>query len=210
MGELRSAAVRALVLFLAMAVVAVGCASDGRDLQEARDWQTTTTRPPPPTSAPDQEISPTGLTLSSPDFEPGDDAPTGVKCTGDNKFPNLTWEGVPDTASELAVTLSDQTDPNEPLLLWMMGGIDPELSGLDSGFLPVGGYETLNDYGQPGWGSPCLETFSNGRRDLQFRLYVLDVPSGLSANSPGNEAWDTITASAIDSATLLIRIDAAA
>ena len=201
---------RAVVILLAIVALASSCANDGRDLQDARDWQTTTTRPPPPTSALPQEISPTGLTLSSPDFEPGADAPQRTRCTGDNRFPNLEWSGVPDTASELAVTLSDQTDPTAPLLLWMMGGIDPSATSLDSGFLPVGGYETLNDYGQPGWGSPCLEAVGAGQRDLQFRLYVLDVPSGLSANAPGNEAWDTITASATDSATLLMRIDAIA
>lgn len=204
-----SAAPRLLLLLtLAVALVATSCASDGRELAEARDWQTTTTRPPPPTSAPPQEISTSGLTLSSPDFEPGETAPAGVRCDGDNKFPDLEITGVPSNTAELAVTLSDQTNPEEPLLLWLMGGIPSNQGLLESGFLPNGGYETLNDYGQLGWGNPCLETFASGMRDLQFRVYVLESPVFLESGAAGNEAWDIITAAAIDSATLLMRIDA--
>ncbi len=111
-----------------------------------------------------------------------------------------------DDAQELAVTLSDQTDPENPLLVWMMGGIDPSVRSLDSGVMAVGGYETLNDYGQPGWGSPCIESLGAGERDLQFRIYVMESPTDVQAGDPGNEAWDTVTAAAIDSATLLMRI----
>ncbi len=122
-------------------------------------------------------------------------------------FPNLDITGVPLTAAEVAVSLSDQTNPEEPLLLWLMGGIAPTQTRLDSGFMPNGGYETLNDYGQLGWGNPCLESFSSGRRDLQFRVYVLENSVDVVSGDPGNEAWDTITAAATDSATLLMRID---
>jgi phosphatidylethanolamine-binding protein (PEBP) family uncharacterized protein len=199
--------------FLALAVVfalgASGCARDGRDLAEAQDWQTTTTRPLPPTSAPPQELGVDGLELLSSDFAPGDPTPIDATCAGQNVSPALTWSGVPDDAGELAVALIDQTNPDDPLLLWLMVGIEPSVSGLDSSQLPTGGREVLNDYGQPGWGNPCLETIANGTRDLQFRLYVLDIPSGVQAGAPGNEAWDIITASAVDSATLLMRIEAA-
>lgn len=197
-----------LVGLLALAVAASGCGNDGRDLAAPQSWQTTTTRPPPPTSAPDSEVSPSGLSLSSPDFAPGDPAPIDATCAGSNKFPRLVWSDVPDGTAEIAVTLSDQTDPEEPLLLWLMAGIDPSLGGLEPGTAPAGAFETLNDYGNLGYGSPCLENLADGTRDLQFRLYILDQPSGLVPGDPGNESWNELGARSIDSATLLMRIDA--
>lgn len=197
------------IALLALALFAVGCASDGRDLAAPAAWQTTTTRPPPPTSAPNQEISDGGLTLTSPLFEPGGDLPTSATCLepDQNRFPDLTWSGVPSGAQELAVTLSDQTDPTEPLLLWLMAGIDPTLDGLDAGIMPVGAFETLNDYGNPGFGTPCLDAFASGLRDLQFRVHVMDQPSGIAPGDPGNEAWDAVLARSVESASLLARID---
>jgi phosphatidylethanolamine-binding protein (PEBP) family uncharacterized protein len=140
-------------------------------------------------------------------FEAGADIPISATCAGANVFPQLRWAGVPANAVELGVTLSDQTDPEEPLLLWLMAGIPPDRDGLESGVMPIGAFETLNDYGNPGYGSPCLETFSSGRRDLQFRVHVLIQPSGIAPGDPGNEAWDTLRAASIDSASLLARID---
>lgn len=198
-------------VFVAFALTAMACASDGRELAEPQDWQTTTTRPLPPTSAPPQLAGESGLELSSPDFEPGGDLPTVARCDGDNRFPTLEWTPVDPTLGvvELAVTLSDQTDPEAPLLLWLMAGIDPTITTLPSGTFPnEAAFETLNDYGQQGFGNPCLESFESGRRDLQFRLYALGAPSGLLSGDPGNTSWDEVTAKAVDTATLLARVDA--
>lgn len=194
---------------LVLVVALAGCASDGRSLREPSPDQTTTTRPPPPTSALDREVSPTGLALSSPDFEPGATAPVDATCAGANSFPTLEWTGVPPAAAELAVTLSDQTDPAEPLLLWLLAGISPTATGIVSGSPPDGSFQTLNDYGNLGYGDPCIDSLTDGQRDLQFRLYVLEQPSGLAPGDPGNRAWESLRAQATDSATVLMRVDAA-
>ena len=188
------------------------CAGDGRELAEPQDWQATTTRPPPPTSAPSQLACDTGLTLSSPDFPPGGSLPLISRCDGLNKFPTLEWTEVdPDLdAVELAVTLADQTDPEGPLLMWLMAGISPDVTKIESGTFPnEGAFETLNDYGQLGFGTPCLESFETGKRDLQFKLYVLDTPTGLASGAPGNTSWDDISAKAIETATVLTRVESA-
>jgi len=200
-------------VLLAFVLAATACAADGRDLAEPRDWQTTTTRPLPPTSAPPQLAGESGLELTSPDFEPGGDLPTVARCDGDNRFPTLEWTELDPSlgAVELAVTLSDQTDPEAPLLLWLMAGINPGQTLLPSGTFPnEGAFETLNDYGQQGFGNPCLESFETGERDLQFRLYVLGSPSGLTSGAPGNTSWDNVSARAVDTATILARVNAVA
>ncbi len=198
----------AAVLTLVGSWALAGCADDGRELAQPQSWQTTTTRRPPPTSAPEQEASTSGVELTSPAFGPGEDIPVSATCAGDNVFPELQWTPVPAETSELAVTLSDQTNPDEPLLLWLMAGIDPTLSRLPAGTLPAGAFETLNDYGNPGYGTPCLENFANGRRDLQFRLHILERASGIQPGDPGNESWDTLRSATAESASLLARIDA--
>lgn len=201
---------RRLSTLLGIAILAAlpACANDGRALAEPSAKQTTTTRPPPPTSAPASEPSATGLALSSPDFAPGGAAPTNTTCLGLNVFPSLTWTKVPEGAVELAVTLSDQTDPKNPLLMWLMAGIEPSETGLRAGKAPTGAFETLNDYGNPGYGSPCLNELAAGTRDLQFRIYVLNEPSGLAPGDPGNDSWDELGAKAVDTATLLMQVEA--
>ncbi len=188
-------------------MIAASCASDGKELAEARPWQTTTTRPLPPTSAPPQAEGTNGLLLSSPDFEPGALAPVSATCGGANKPPTLEWTGKADDTVEWAVSLSDQTDPENPLLVWLVVGLDPATSTLDATTLGQGA-ETLNDYGQLGYGNPCVETLGSGRRDLQFRLYSLMQNSGIDEGASGHDSWDQIAAMANDSATLLMQVDA--
>ena len=195
------AAVCALVLF------ASACAGDGRELRETQVWQTTTTRPSPPTSAPDQETASSGLALSSPAFLPGGQLPESATCAGGNIFPELLWSDVPPLGIELVLTLSDQTDPTQPVLLWQLAGIEPDLGRLEAGKIPVGAFETLNDFGNPGFGLPCLETMAEGTRDLQFRLYVLTSPSGIAPGGDGSQAWQQVRTGALESASILARID---
>ncbi len=200
-------AAKILLPALVAAVLASSCASDGRELAEARPWQTTTTRPLPATSAPPAEPGLTGVELSSPDFEPGGLAPVDATCAGLNQPPTLRWSGVEAGTSELAMALSDQTDPANPLLIWLVAGLDPALTELRGDALPTGAISVLNDYGQAGYGNPCIDTLSSGRRDLQFRLYLLPNPSGLDEGAAGNSSWDHVAALASDSATLLMQID---
>lgn len=197
------------LLIVSVTVLAVGCATDGRELAEPSVDLTTTTRPLPPTSAPDFEESESGLTLSSPDFDAGDNAPAATTCIGGNSWPALQWTNVPTNAAELAITLTNQTNPDEPLLLWLMAGISPNETALAPGQVPAGAFETLNDYGNQGYGSPCIETIgeeAGSLVDLQFRIHVLEQPSGLVGGGPGNEAWDMLSAAATDSASVLMRV----
>lgn len=196
-----------LIGLLAALAVLAGCSHDGRALADPQPWQTTTTRKPPPTSAVESGTSKSGLRLSSLDFNPGGPAPRDTTCAGRNVFPQLAWSGLPAGTREIAVTLSDQTNPKDPLLLWLMAGITPDQTGLQAGTAPPGAFETLNDYGNPGYGNPCLDKLGEGRRDLQFRIYALPESSGLSEGQAGNDSWSEIQAKATDTASLLMRIN---
>lgn len=194
-------------LVVAVALLVSACATDGRELRDAQPWQTTTTRPIPATAPPPFETGRSGFTVFSPDFASGGQLPASATCAGGAVFPALGWTGVPDEAIELVVTLSDQTDPLNPVLLWLLAGVEPDLTGLDAGLIPVGAFETLNGFDNPGFGSPCLETMAEGPRDLQYRVYVLTQPSGILPGGSGNNAWAAVRNGAIDSASVLARID---
>lgn len=191
-----------------MAGIAAACASDGRELAQPASWQTTTTRPLPPTSAPPAQAAQTGIELTSPDFEPGAMGPIDATCAGANVAPTLEWGPVGDDIAELALALSDQTDPENPVLLWLVTSISTTERTIVNGQLPVGARATLNDYGRSGYGNPCLETLPAGTRDLQFRLYLLRDTANLGQDAPGNTSWNTVAALAVDSASLLMQIQA--
>ncbi|MEZ5228829.1 MAG: hypothetical protein R2710_19850 [Acidimicrobiales bacterium] len=122
-------------------------------------------------------------------FGPGDFAPVDATCAGANQPPTLEWSDAgPDTA-EWAVSLSDQTDPANLLLLWLVVGIDPATTSLDPDRAPAP-IETLNDYGQLGYGNLHRHLVHRCPRDLQFRVYSLTAPTGIASGAAGNESWD--------------------
>lgn len=195
----------AIALFAALFLGA--CASgDGTSLRAPTADQTTTTRPVV-TSAVPQEESASGIELSSPDFDPAGAVPISATCAGGSILPTLTWSDVPEGTVELAITLSDQTDFENPLLIHLIGGIDPSVRSIQSGSLPEGAVETLNDWGLQGFGSPCIEAISGDGtvRDLQFRLHALSSSPQIQTGGHGNDSWTAIQTRATESAALLMR-----
>ncbi len=160
------------------------------------------------TFAPDLLESPSGLKLTSADFEPGNTIPPSATCEGSNVSPALEWTGLEaEEGQELAISLTDQTDIKEPVLLWLVTNISPEQTAITAGELPADAVETLNDYGESGFGNPCIESTSETPRRLQFRLHVLSGPSGVGVGDPGNEAFSKVISLTVDAAAVLTKVD---
>ncbi len=203
---------RLLLSFVVLIFFAGACASDGRELrdpptdEELQERQTTTTRPTPPV---DQEKGDGGFSLSSPDFTPGGAAPLSVRCdNGDNSklLPTLVWDNVPEGTQELAVSLYNFKDIEEPQLMWLTAGIPPEPGELTNGRHSSGNaIETLNDWGNLGYGDPCIESLANGEEvDFQFKIYALSEKTSFSGGAPGNTSIDEVRRIANDSASVLM------
>ena len=107
---------------------------------------------------------------------------------------------------ELAISLTDQTDFASPVLLWLTTGISPSATSVESGFLADGAVETFNDYGNHGYGTPCIEELGEGERTLQFRLHVLSSQSMITEKAPGNESMRSVQAMTIDSAAVVMKV----
>jgi phosphatidylethanolamine-binding protein (PEBP) family uncharacterized protein len=202
------------VVALISGALLFGCASDGRTLREPSFDQTTTTRTVS-TSAVNSEKGPSGFELTSSDFGPGAVAPAkATDCaTAGYSYPNLEWKDVPAGTQELVLTLSNQTDYKKPQLLWLMAGISPNETRLESGVFPDGlatdqpAFETLNDWGTAGY--PCINDLAKdgSMSQLQFRIYALKSKSGLQPSGHGNNSWAEVRAKASESAAIMMRYE---
>jgi len=126
-----------------------------------------------------------GLSLASPDLKPGGRMPeeqvfSGFGCTGGNRSPALSWDGVPKGSKSLAVTLYDPDAPTgSGWWHWLIFNIDPKIKGLQKGAgdpkqqsAPKGSIQSRTDFGQAGYGGACPPTGDKPHR-YHFTLWAL-------------------------------------
>jgi len=83
-------------------------------------------------------------------------------CGGENISPMLKWGGIPENTKSFAVTMFDPDAPTgHGWWHWMMINIPTEITELPenagsptSEFFDIG-LQTVNDYGEIGYGGPC-------------------------------------------------------
>lgn len=172
---------------IAVVLLAVGCASDGRTL-----------RPPPvgatapslvTTTAPGQTTAPPALVLTSSAFDVGGTIPVEFTCDGAGKSPPLSWGSVPERTVELALTVTD-TDASG-FVHWVVAGLDPSVQAVTTGVVPDGAVQARNDKGTVGWTGPCPPKGSNPHHYI-FTLYALTGPSGVTMRMKGTDAIPAI------------------
>lgn len=124
--------------------------------------------------------------LTSATLQPGDTMPAanvfnGFGCTGGNRSPALSWQGVPAGTKSLVLTLYDPDAPTgSGWWHWVVYDIPPTAHALaaDAGkpggrALPAGAVEAKNDFGYAGYGGACPPPGSAHR--YIFTLYALKV-----------------------------------
>jgi Raf kinase inhibitor-like YbhB/YbcL family protein len=121
------------------------------------------------------------MTISSSAFAPGGSIPAKYTCDGNDVSPPLSWTGVPDKTSSLALIVDDPDapDPKAPKrtwVHWVLFDISPSAAGLPEAVtadrLPAGTRQGLNDWKKKGYGGPCPPI---GRHRYFFKLYALDT-----------------------------------
>jgi Raf kinase inhibitor-like YbhB/YbcL family protein len=126
--------------------------------------------------------------LASRDFAPGASIPAALTCEGEDRPPQLSWDGEPAGTKSLALIMDDPDapDPAAPKTTWVhwvLYDIPSQSSQGGSGSLPVEisqvGAEGLifgtNDWKQKGYRGPCPPV---GRHRYFLKLYALDVRLG--------------------------------
>jgi hypothetical protein len=139
------------------------------------------------------------IALRSPAFADGGTIPAEYTCDGAGGSPPLEWSGVPGKAGELALIIDDPDAPMGTFSHWVVVGLTPVVKGLKAGVpaeaivpaasmltegeagLKAGARQGKNDFGKVGYGGPCPPS---GTHRYVFRIYALDAPLALAAESP--------------------------
>lgn len=80
----------------------------------------------------------------------------GYGCTGGNVAPRIVWQGAPAETKSFAVTVFDPDAPTgHGWWHWLIVDIPASTHELTPGQLPAGVFETITDFGNPGYGGPC-------------------------------------------------------
>jgi Raf kinase inhibitor-like YbhB/YbcL family protein len=116
------------------------------------------------------------ITLTSTAFINNGILPEKYTCEGDNVSPPLRWEGVPEKAKSIAITLDDPDAPKTRFTHWVIFNIPPEISELaenipDDPTLEDGTVQGNNDFGLIGYDGPCPPSGSPHR--YTFQIFAL-------------------------------------
>lgn len=100
-------------------------------------------------------------------------------CTGENKSPALSWDGVPEGTKSLAITVYDPDAPTgSGWWHWVAFNIPVGTTMLEAGAsltsMPEGVIESRTDYGVPGFGGACPPEGDESHRYI-FTLHALNV-----------------------------------
>jgi hypothetical protein len=183
-------------LALTCVMVAGACSGDGRTLRAPDPGVTAPRRVEPTTTVDPVEFQ--VLTLVSDDFTPGGVLPAIFTCDGEGLSPSLNWYWLEPDVVELGLVVTEQSDGS---VLWVVGGIDPELGdGTDAGTLPTGAVEAQNGEGTVGWSAPCPP--SGETRTYDFTLYALEAQSQIGEGMLSSDAISLLRATPGDTTVL--------
>ncbi|MDZ7733091.1 MAG: YbhB/YbcL family Raf kinase inhibitor-like protein [Acidimicrobiia bacterium] len=186
------------------ALVLGGCGGDGKTLRE----------PPPGATAPLRSttttaqggsvtVAPDRLALTSPAFAPGGSLPARFTCDGEGVAPPLSIGGAGTDVVELAIVARSQDE--ELTTHWVVAGLEPGTTALPQGALPSTAVVGANADGGAGWLPPCPPAGES--QTVQFDLYALREPSGVTAGMPPSEAVSALLAAPSGRAALTARVE---
>lgn len=142
------------------------------------------------------------IELKSAAFSSNDLIPRQYARDGENLSPPLTWSGVPDEASELALLCEDPDAPSGTFIHWLVTSIDPRVGELEAGEEPAGAHQHRNGYGDKGWGGPQPPVGDDAHRCV-FRLYALPAPVSLPDETTSEEVHSVLDRQSLTSGVLV-------
>lgn len=115
------------------------------------------------------------ITVRSSQFEEGGEIPASAahpSVGGENKSPQLSWEGVPPETKSIALSC---WDPDAPTTVgfshWVRVGISPTTSGLEEG---EPGTDGISDWGESSYGGMAPPQ-GDPPHHYRFTVYALDA-----------------------------------
>jgi Raf kinase inhibitor-like YbhB/YbcL family protein len=147
------------------------------------------------TSGPPRRIdAPATIAVTSTAYADGGQIPAAYTCRGTRTPIPLRLANVPPATRELALTMVDPDAPRGPFTHWVVYGIPPGTTSLDTGVAPSGAAE-----GRP-YQPPCPPGSSS--HHYVVTVYALDVPSGLPAGRSVDDLVGAVRAHVLAQGTL--------
>ena len=114
-------------------------------------------------------------------------------CDGDDISPAISWSGPPAGTIELAFSLVDESAASggEPLVHWVIAGVDPADVSLIEGQVPLGAVQATNSFNTAGWTGPCPPP-GEPAHVYRLTMYALSQQSELADGSAAQEMLDYV------------------
>lgn len=154
------------------------------------------------------------MTISSDDIRAGELMPKaqefqGFGCDGDNRSPQLSWQGAPAGTQAYALLAYDPDAPTgSGWWHWQLINIPADTTTLAEGVgqaggadLPPGSMQIRNDYGAHAFGGACPPAGDKAHR-YQFTVFALKHKLELPADASAALTGYMVRANALDSVTL--------
>lgn len=169
-----------LIATLAAGLLLLGSCTDADESAAPDDATPEATAEATPTATPDP------LRLDSPVLVHGEPIPEEFACDGEDVSPPLSWDGVPMEAVELSLLVNDRDAPGDGFVHWVLYGLDPRQTSLETGALPPSAVEGANGRGEPGWRGPCPPP-DDDPHTYVFTLWALDADTMLEPGATADE-----------------------
>ncbi len=133
------------------------------------------------------------------DVADGEPIDVRFSCDGENVSPAVAWEQPPSGTVELALVVDDPDAPGDGFVHWVVFGIPPDRTELETGNVEGLG-QGANDADGVGWTGPCPpEGETHG---YVFTLYALDAETGLQEGASLDELRAAMEGHVLAEATL--------
>lgn len=126
--------------------------------------------------------------------------PKEYTCQGEGLNPPLNISELPDGTKSLALVVHDHDAPSGDFVHWLVWNIDPKVSEIKEGWMPVDAQEGENDAGKVGWIPPCPPS---GKHRYEFHFYALDSIIDLLPTSNKTDLRDEMKGKVLKEASLV-------
>lgn len=140
------------------------------------------------------------LRLTSPSFDNNEIIPKLHTCDSQDTNPELQIHNIPSNTESLLLLVTDPDSPSKTWLHWCMFDIHPDTQHIPANCPENFAPQTLNDFGNYGYGGPCPPI---NKHQYKFEIYALKNKLALSPRADLKEILMSLDDKVIERAELV-------
>ncbi len=178
-----------MIGLVALLLLAAACGDDGAETGGGTTTSATGGTSGTADGAP-ADVASAGAAFASDDFADGAAIPVELTCDGEDRSPELHWEGLPADTETVAVVVDDLDAPGGSFIHWVIWDV-PADGTIPGGSVPAGAIEGANDAGGTGWSGPCPPP-GDGSHRYVFSLFAVPGTLDEAPGAPATEVRDGV------------------